>query len=73
MNALACRGLEKGHFRKFLQCWALLQMEPLYKVAEDIAPALNKPASTVIRSQQVPAFSASCMQTAMFEGCSGRA
>lgn len=52
-DALACRGLEKVHFRQFLQCWALLQMEPLYKVAQDIAPALSKPPSQVMRSQQV--------------------
>ena len=48
-----CRGLDKAHFRQFLQCWALLQMEPLYKVAQTVEAALTKPTSDVIRSQQV--------------------
>lgn len=52
-DAVACSGLDKEHFRQFLQCWALLQMEPLYKVAQEIAPALSKPASEVVCSQQV--------------------
>ena len=60
MGAHGCRGLDKGHFRQFLQCWALLQMEPLFKVAEEMAPALRKPASEVVRSQQVH----SCFSTA---------
>ncbi len=71
MDTLECRGLEKVHFRKFLQCWALLQMEPLHKVAEDIAPALSKPASEVIRSQQVHNFNIFCMQTSVFEDWPG--
>ena len=53
MDATAFRGLDKGHFRLFLQCWALLQMEPLYKVAQEIAPTLSRPNSEVVRSQQV--------------------
>ncbi len=48
-----CRGLDKAHLRQFLQCWALLQMEPLYKVVHTIVTALSKPTSDVIRSQQV--------------------
>ena len=65
--ALACRGLEKAHFRQFLQCWALLQMEPLYKVAQDIAPALSRPLSEVIRSQQVHSVSMPCIQISILE------
>lgn len=51
---MSCRGLGKEHFRQFLQCWALQQMEPLYKTAQELEPALKKPASEVVRSQQVP-------------------
>ena len=60
MGALECRGLDKGHFRQFLQCWALLQMEPQFKAAEEIAPALSKPTSEVIRSQQVHSCFPAC-------------
>ena len=52
-TACCCRGLDKAHFRQFLQCWALLQMEPLYKVAKQLEPALSRPVNEVVRSQQV--------------------
>lgn len=48
-----CRGLDKGHFRRLLQCWALMHMEPLHKMARDLQPAFDRPVSDVIRSQQV--------------------
>ena len=53
MAACCCRGLDKSHFRQFLQCWALLHMEPLYKVAKELEPALSRPLDEFVRSQQV--------------------
>ena len=63
-----CRGLDKDHFRRLLQCWALMHMEPLHKMARDLQPAFDRPVPDVIRSQQVttgrPIFSfASCQQS----------
>ena len=52
-----CRGLDKVHFRRLLQCWALMHMEPLHKMARDLQPAFDRPVPDVIRSQQVRAQS----------------